>query len=298
MRHRPKRIRPPGASYEIRIVNDHSRPLLDFYHGLMRLSWTATLLAISAVYLLVNALFALGYVAVGGVANAPEGGFLDAFFFSVQTMGTIGYGALYPTTRAANWLVVSESLFGLIFTALTTGLVFAKFSRPTARVVFTREAVISPLNGVPTLMFRLGNERGNFIVDAKIRLLLLRSETLPEGGMFYRMVDLKLVRDHALSLTRSWSVMHAIDESSPLYGQTPESVAAQDTELEVLMVGLDDTAMQTIHARHRYFAPQILWGKRHADVISESEDGAMLVDLRNFHNVEDVSRTPGFPYGK
>jgi inward rectifier potassium channel len=286
MKAKPKTISLAGANYEIRVVNDHPRTIRDFYHATMRLSWTATLTAIGISFLLINALFALGYLVTGGVAHAVPGSFSDAFFFSVETMGTIGYGSMYPDSEAANVLMVAESMTSLILTALATGLVFAKFSRPTARVVFTREAVVSMLNGVPTLMLRIGNERGNQIVDARIRLVMIRTEKLAEGGTFYRMIDLKLTRSHALSLSRSWSVLHAINERSPLYGATPESLAEQEVELQVLMVGLDDTSMQTIHASHHYFANQILFGARHADLLTEASDGALVLDLRKFHEVE------------
>jgi inward rectifier potassium channel len=291
MHKKHQRITPPGANYEIRIVGLHPRPLLDFYHGMMQLTWTATLLVIAAAYLVINALFAFGYLATGGVENAAPGSFADAFYFSVETMGTIGYGAMFPKSDAANVLMVAESMTSLILTALATGLVFAKFSRPTARVVFTREAVISPLNGVPTLMLRLGNERGNRIVDARIRAVLIRSEPLDEGGVFYRMVDLKLTRSHALSLSRSWSLHHVIDQKSPLYGATTESLARQEAELQISVVGLDDISMQTIHAGHHYYAHQIIFGARHADVLTEAEDGALVLDLRKFHEVVPVEAT-------
>lgn len=294
--HRPIRVRPPGASYEIRIVGVRSTPLRDLYHLLMRLSWPSTVGVIVVWFLLANALFALGYSELGGVANLEPGSFSGAFFFSVQTMGTVGYGAMYPQSFGANVLVVAETIVGLTLVALATGLVFAKFSRPTARVVFTREAVISPMNGVPTLMFRVGNERGNRIVDTQIRAVLARTEHTKEGATFYRLIDLKLTRDRALSLTRSLSVFHPIDEHSPLYGLTPAEAAAQEIELDVMAVGLDDTSMQIVHASHHYFANQIVWGARHADIISEAEDGAMLVDLRNFHVTEPTTPIDGFPY--
>ena len=288
MHAKPKKIVLPGADYEIRVIHDHPRTIRDFYHAMMGLSWTHTLLAISGVYLLVNALFAVGYLLTGGVAQARPGSFADAFYFSVETMGTIGYGAMYPSSNAANLLMVLQSLISLILTALVTGLVFAKFSRPTARVVFTREAVISPLDGVPTLMLRIGNERSNRIVDARIRMVMIRTERLAEGRTFYRMIDLKLVRSHALSLTRSWSVQHAIDAKSPLHGVTPEMLIEQEVELQVLMVGLDDTSTQTIHASHQYYAHQILFGARHADVLTEESDGTLILDLRKFHEVETL----------
>jgi inward rectifier potassium channel len=278
-------IAPEGADYEIRIVGEHKAPLRDFYHAMMRLSWTATLLGIAAAFLLVNCLFAVGYLLVDGVKGAHPGSLADAFFFSVETMGTIGYGAMYPDSVGANVLMVAESITSLIITALATGLVFAKFSRPTARVVFTREAVISTLNGVPTLMLRLGNERGNQIVDVRIRAVIIRTEQLTEGGTFYRMLDLKLTRAHALSLSRSWSVQHPIDSHSPLHGATAESLAAEEVELQILIVGLDDTSMQMIHASHRYYANQIIFDAKHADILTEGEDGALTLDLRKFHDV-------------
>lgn len=282
--------------YQIRVVGHRRMPLRDFYHGLLRLSWTATFAVISLAFLAVNAVFALGYLALGGIAHARAGSFLDAFFFSVQTIGTIGYGAMYPESDAVNVLVIVESIIGLILTALVTGLVFAKFSRPTARVVFTKHAVISPMNGVPTLAFRMGNERGNQIVDAQIRLHMVRTEHTDEGSTFYRMLDLRLTRERALSLQRSWTVLHPIDEASPLYRLTPRILLEDEVELHVLVVGLDDTAMQPVHATHRYFAHEVLWGARHVDILTDNDDGHLTLDLRRFHDFESTRPTDAFPY--
>jgi inward rectifier potassium channel len=289
-------LREPGADYEIRIVGQRRTPLRDFYHALLRLPWWATITAISGAFLAANAMFALAYMLVGGVEHALPGSFRDAFFFSVQTMGTIGYGAMYPGSTAANVVVVVEAIVSLLLTAMSTGIVFAKLSRSTARCAFTRHAVISPVDGVPTLMFRLGNERGNQIVDAKIQVVLYRTERTDEGRTYYRQLDLNLVRGQALSLSRSWNVLHAIDDTSPLWGETPASMAANEIELQVMMVGLDDITMQTVHAGHRYFAKDILWGARLADVLSETPEGHLLLDLRRFHDVEPTAATPGFPY--
>jgi inward rectifier potassium channel len=295
-RKRSVRIVAPGASYGIRVLGDQSAPLRDFYHALLRLPWRVTVLAISGVFLVVNALFAVAYLLVGGVAHGAPGSFGDAFFFSVQTMGTIGYGNLYPESLGANLLVVAESITSLTLTALATGLVFAKFSRSTARLVFTKHAVISPLNGVPTLQFRLGNQRGNQIVDARIRVVMMRTEQLAEGGTFYRMLDLKLTRDHSLSLQRSWSALHVMDDSSPLFGETPETFEAKEIELQVSVVGLDDITMQPVHGQHRYFTHQIMWGHRLADILSEAPDGDLVLDLRHFHHTELTAPTETFPY--
>jgi inward rectifier potassium channel len=296
MPRKPHAFRAPGADYEIRVVGDRPAPLRDFYHALLRLPWWATIAAIAGAFLVANALFAVVFAAIGGVTHAGPASFRDAFFFSVQTMGTIGYGAMYPDSTAANVVVVIESIASLLLTALSTGLVFAKFSRSTARFVFTRQAVISPMNGVPTLMFRLGNERGNQIVNAQIRLVMVRTEQTPEGETFYRMLDLRPTRERALSLSRSWNVLHTIDASSPLAGETPASVAAKEVELTVQVIGIDDISMQTVHATHRYYAKDIVWGARMADVLSETPDGHMLLDLGKFHDVEPTARTPDFPY--
>lgn len=292
------KVNAPGGGYQIKVVGHRPTPLRDFYHALLQMPWAGTFGIISGLFLLVNTAFALGYLVTGGVAHAEPGSFVDAFFFSVQTMGTIGYGAMYPETRAANVLVVAESIVGLTLTALATGLVFAKFSRSRARMVFSREAVIAPMNGVPTLMFRFGNERGNQIVNAEIRVVLVRTERTNEGATFYRSYELKLVRDRALSLSRSWTALHVINEESPLSGQTPESFKTQEVELHVMVVGVDDTSMQAVHAMHRYFEPQILWGAKHVDILSETADGNMLLDLRRFHDTQPTPPTADFPYPK
>jgi inward rectifier potassium channel len=289
-------LRPQGASYEIHVVGGSTRPLRDFYHALLRLHWPATLGVVAAGLLFANTAFALIYLVVGGIGNARAGSFLDAFFFSTETMATIGYGYMYPQSDAANWWMVVESVVGVILTALVTGLLFAKFSRPSARIVFTRHAVICPFNGVPTFMFRLGNERGNAIVDAQFRVVVSRTEVTAEGEKFYRAYDLPLVRERALQLNRSFSLSHRVVEGSPFFGQTPESIIEQEYELQVIVVGIDDTVMQTVHASHNYYARDILWGARLRDVLSDLPDGSMLLDLRNFHEIEPSKPTAEFPY--
>jgi inward rectifier potassium channel len=170
-------------------------------------------------------------------------------------------------------------------TALGTGLVFAKFSLPTARVMFTREATVSPMDGVPTLAFRVGNQRSNRILDAHVRVALMRTERTREGKTFYRMVDVPLVRERILSLSRSWTVLHVIDTKSPFHAETAETLAQKEVELVVVVVGTDDLWMQSVHATHRYMDKDIVWGKRHADVLSE-EGNDVILDLRKFHELE------------
>ncbi len=289
------RPEPSKLDYEIRVVGAPRTPLRDFYHALLRLSWAATLGVVAGGYCVVNALFALIYLEVGGIANARPGSFADAFYFSVETMGTIGYGVMAPQTDAANVLMVVESTLGLVLTALATGLVFAKFSRPTARLMFSRRATISPMNGVPTLAFRLGNLRKNLIVEATVRVSLVRTERTLEGKDFYRMLDLKLARDHILSLSRAWTVLHAIDEASPLHGDTPDSLARDGVEILVTVSGMDDTWMQIVHASHRYLDKDIAFGARLSDVLTD--EGAILtLDLTRFDAVEPTEPTESFPF--
>ena len=276
------------ASYEVRVIGAPQTPLRDFYYALRRLNWPSTIAVISGGYLTLNALFAAAYLALGGIEHARVGSWLDAFFFSVQTMGTIGYGTLSPSSVGSNALVVVESVTSLMFHALSTGLVFAKFSLPSARLMFSREATISKMEGVPTLSFRVGNMRSNRIVEASVRVGMVRTEHTLEGKTFYRMVDLPLVRERILSLSRSWTVLHVIDEKSPLFGETPKSLADKDVEIFIAVVGTDDLWMQPVHAMHRYLHPEIAWGHRHVDILSEEED-ALILDLRRFHDLEPDS---------
>ena len=287
---------PTSTEDPVRVIGAKRPPLGDLYHAFLRASWPAALGAIVAGYLGLNACFALAYRLLGGVRGAQPGSFADAFYFSVQTMGTIGYGAMFPATRAANVLVVMESVCGLIVTAVATGLVFSKFSLTTSRLVFAERAVIGIMDGVPTLMLRLGNERSNRIIEALVRVSMVRTERTREGMVFYRMYDLLLTRERSPAMSRSWTALHPITAASPLHGQTPASLAADEVELFVTVVGIDDTSLQSVHARYRYTDDYIVWGARHADVLSEDPDGTLVLDLHKFHELTPTAPTPDFPY--
>lgn len=258
----------------------------DPYHFLLTITWPRFFALTGFCYIATNALFALLYLAGGdAIKNARPGSFLDAFFFSVQTMATIGYGAIYPQTDYANMLVSIEALVGLMGVATATGLMFARFSRPTARVLFSRVAVVAPHNGVPTLMLRVANERRNQILEAQIGLSLLRDEVTQEGQYIRRFYDLKLLRSQTRIFALSWTVMHEIDESSPLYGATPELLAEAETDIVATLTGIDETASQTVHARHYYVTDEILWNMRFVDIFSRKPDGRRLLDFTRFHDV-------------
>lgn len=290
--------RAPGASYSVRVVGAPPPSLRDAYYAFLRARWSLALAAIIVAYLLLNALFALAYLVSGGVAHARPGSLADAFFFSVQTMGTVGYGAMYPESGAANALVVLESVVGLITTALGTGLIFAKFSRTTSRVVFSSRVAIAPLEGVPTMAFRVGNERGNQICETRIYVTLVLTRRTEGGQTFYRMLDLALSRERSPGLSRSWTVLHPIVEGSPLYGEAPESLAACDAELWVSLAGVDDTTLQPVHAQFTYEHPLIVWGARHADIMSETPGGDLVLDVARFDELVPSEPTEAFPYPK
>jgi inward rectifier potassium channel len=287
---------PPPRGYTVKVLGAQHLYFRDAYHAFLRMTWRMALGLIVVFYLGLNAVFALAYLLAGGVVNAAKGSFVDAYYFSVQTMGTIGYGAMYPKGTAANVLVILESVVGLLITAVVTGLVFAKFSHPTARLVFCQRAVISPMDGVPTLMFRVGNERSNQIIDAHIRVVMMRTERTREGTVVYRMHDLVLARARAIALTRSFTVMHPITPQSPLYDQTPESLQASEVEIQISVMGLDDTSYQPVHAQSIYADSAIVWGARLVDILSEEADGTVILDLRKFHEITPTLPQPGFPY--
>jgi inward rectifier potassium channel len=281
----------------VRVVGAPRALFRDFYHRFLRMPWSAALGMITVLFLVLNALYACLYLVTGGIAHARPGSFADAFYFSVQTMGTIGYGQMYPESTLANALMVSQAVVSLMVTAVATGLVFAKFSQSQARVVFSDKVTITPMDGVPTLMLRVGNERSNQIVEAQIRLAMIRTERTREGMTLYRLVDLTPSRERSPAFARSWTVLHPITPTSPLHGFTPDSVKREEIELIASLVGVDETSLQPVHARHRYTHDQIVWGARHSDVLTENEDGSLVLDLTKFHEVQETVATDEFPYG-
>jgi inward rectifier potassium channel len=283
MKKRTEIVRTAGPN--IRIFGAPPAALRDLYHVLLRVPWWAVFLVIVGSYLALNLVFALFYLWSGGVANVAPGSFADAFFFSVQTMGTIGYGAMHPTSTLANVLVVCESVTGLVLTALMTGLVFVRFSNTRSRLIFSAKAAIGPIDGVPTLMVRVGNERSGGIVGAEFRLSFARTAQTAEGSTIYRFEDLPPVRSHAAVLSRAWNVMHKIVEGSPLYGLDAEKLAAVEGALQLEVLGIDDTSLQPVHSVHTWLPGSIAWGARLADVLSETPDGDLVLDLRRFDDV-------------
>jgi inward rectifier potassium channel len=258
----------------------------DLYHFLVTCSWPALIGLISAAFFLANLVFATGYYFDQGIENAHSGSFADMFFFSVQTMATIGYGKMEPVTLFSNILVSIEALTGLLALALMTGLVFSKFSRPTARVRFTRYVVIGPRDGSLSLMIRAANMRANRIVEANIHIVLARQEVTVEGDSVRRLYDLETTRARSAMFALSWTAVHRIEEGSPLFGETRESLAGTAPEIIVSIIGLDETFSQTVHARHTFKLDEIIWNARFADVLVLHPDGSRSVDYTRFDDVE------------
>ncbi len=267
------------------------RHFSDLYHLLLVTSWPKLLALLVALYVLGNCVFAVGYLLAGNsIEGGRPGSFADAFFFSVQTMATIGYGHLVPRTVWANVLVTAEAFIGLLGLAMVTGLLFAKFSRPTARVLFSRVAVVMQWEGVPSLVFRMANRRGNHIVEAHVHVVLAREETTAEGEAFRRLYDLSLLRDQTALFALSWTAIHPISPASPLYGTDAAALARNDAQVIVSLTGLDESFSQTVHARHTYAAAEIVWGARFVDILLRLPDGSRRIDYRRFHDVEPQRR--------
>jgi inward rectifier potassium channel len=284
-----------NGRYAVHVLGAPPPGVRDLYHALLRVPWWAAFCIIVGGYLLLNGAFALLYLLSGGIANARPGSVFDAFVFSIETMGTIGYGNMYPVTPVANVLMVAESVTGLVVTALATGLVFVRFSQTRAGILFSSNAAVGRMDGVPTLMVRVGNERRGSIVDVRFRLTLTRATTSAEGVPMYRLEELPLVRQRAPALSRAWLVMHPIVEGSPLHGSDAEALARADGELQLEVTGVDDTSHQMVHARYTWFPDTIVWGSRLADVLSETPEGDLVVDLRHFHDVVPVAEGPRAP---
>jgi inward rectifier potassium channel len=290
-----KRLIKTLRSLQVRQERSFWQPAeLDFYHWLLALRWRVFLLVISLFYFVLNLGFALLYLWTGGIANAKPGSFKDAFFFSIQTLSTVGYGSMYPQSLSAQILMAFEVWIGLLSIAILTGLMFARFSRPTARVLFSRVAVVCPLEGVPTLMFRAANRRDNRILEAQVQVNLLRNEVTAEGHQLRRFYDLNLLRSRTPIFGLSWLIMHPMDGDSPLCKVSWEELRSQEAELWITLTGLDETFSQTIHSRYAYTMADILWGRRFVDIFSRSPEGLTYIDLTYFHEVEpiDAKRLP------
>jgi len=266
---------------------------LSLYHHLLTLSWSKFLGLVVVSFLAVNVVFALCFLACGpgalqGTSAAEMGGnrFLRAFFFSVETFATIGYGHISPSGLAANLVVTLESLFGLLGFALATGLLFARFSRPNARIVFSDRALIAPYQNGTAFEFRIVNSRSNQLIEVHCEVLLARFKSKDGDREF---LPLNLERNKVTFFPLSWTVVHAIDESSPLFGRTEADLIAHSAEFLVVLTGFDETFSQTVHARSSYTAAEVTWGARFKNMFNPpTPEGVVSIDVGRLHDFERV----------
>jgi inward rectifier potassium channel len=274
------------------------------YHTLLTISWVRFFLLFVGCYFVANALFALAYLACGSKAlgGATLGlemhPFLRAFFFSVETLSTIGYGNVTPEGVTANFVVTAEALTGLMGFAIVTGLLFARLSRPTAKILFSRHAVVASYRDMTALEFRVANARSNELIEVSAKVMLSRFEDY-EGGRTRRYYPLALERDSVVFLPLTWTVVHPIDDTSPLHSDTPESLRNSQAEFLVLLKAFDEIFSTILQTRVSYTMDEVVWGARFANafMLSAAEgfaDGArrgkkVAVDMRQFDKIEPAT---------
>jgi inward rectifier potassium channel len=266
----------------------------DPYHLAVALTWPQFFATLLVAYLLVNVAFAtLFWLVPGSVANARPYNFPDALFFSIETLATVGYGEMYPATLYGHVIAATEIVCGLGFTAILTGLTFVRFSRPRAKLVFASHPVVAMHNGKPTLMLRTGNGRANVLLDAAAKLNVLLSVTTAEGKLFRRAQELRLERTHLPVFPLTWTLMHVMDERSPLYGYDAAQVVAARAQVFVTLETRDPTLATLVYEIRSYAAEEIRFGMRYVDAVTLEVDGTPVADLTKIGEMEpDVGEHP------
>lgn len=261
-----------------------ARPENNFYHWLLGTSWASFLLLVIFVYISTNLLFAIAYLACGdgAITHAQPGSLLDVFFFSVQTMATIGYGRMTPVGHWANAIVTFEAFFGIVYSALTTGLAFARFTRPTAGVRFSKVAVVGSHDGIQTLKFRVANDRSSHIVEAQLRLWLIAESMTAEGERYRRSVELPLHRSESPVFSLTWTAMHSIDETSLLNEYLGKKTIEKQWHLLITFTGYHESLANQVYARHVYLPRDVQQNATFVDIVTALPDGGRIIDLANF----------------
>jgi inward rectifier potassium channel len=269
---------------------------LSAYHYLLTISWSKFFGFVVASYLLSNALFAFIYMAAGPHALSGThattwaGRFAERFFFSVHTLATIGYGSITPLTLAANIIVTFETLIGLVGVAVVTGISFARFARPVAKILFSRRAVIAPYRGGRAFMFRIVNQRSSQLVDLQAKVLLSRRKRDGSASADREFIPLDLERNSVVFFPLSWTIVHAITETSPLGDWTGEDLIECDAEFLILLNGFEETFSQTVHTRSSYKASDVAWGARFRSMFNPTdEDGVISVDIHKLDDIEPAA---------
>jgi inward rectifier potassium channel len=261
----------------------------DMYHQFMTVSWPVLFAGFANFFILFNLLFAAIYrLHPGDITHVDPPGYWGLFFFSVETYATVGYGDMHPLSPFAHVVVSTEIFFSMLSVALMTGVIFARFSRPTARFLFARAAVILPLDGQRTLMLRAANARQNIIMEAQAQLRLIRDERTAEGFKIRRVYDLALRRSQHPIFIFGWNLLHVIDSSSPLFGETAQTLTASRAMIMLTVSGRDETTGQTLMARNQYPIDALHWNHRFIDILTTGADGIDRFDYSKFHDVESL----------
>lgn len=270
-------------------VNAQKQEWRDIYHWILALSWSRFAFLILGVYLTINLLFAALY-ALGGpcIAEMVPGSFLGAFFFSAETLATVGYGHMYPQTVYGHAVATVEIMVGMFWLAVITGLIFVRFSRPTARILFSDSIVIAPFDGQPTLMLRVANLRHHSMVEAEFRLMMHRDERVQEGEVVRRFYSLKLHFDRLIMFPAALTLRHTIDEQSPLHGITPELLEAADTRLMASVVCVETVIPAAVQSQQGYSWRDVRYGERFVEIYTELGTNRLSVDYGRIHETEPV----------
>ena len=290
MRRRSRHIRVRAGQFEFVKINAKKFDWRDTYHFILTLTWSGFSALIFGIYLLINVVFAALYMLdAHAVAEMPPGSFLHAFFFSVETLATVGYGHMYPDSIYGHMISMLEIMVGMFGLAVITGLIFVRFSRPTARIHFSKVAVIAPFDGVPNLMIRVANLRHHAMVEPDFRMILLRSTITAEGDDVRRFRSLELDFDHLIAFPAVLTVRHRIDEESPLFGMTPQDFQQQDIRILASIVGIETVIVAPVQGFGDYNCDQIEWNRRFVEIYAENEEGEWTVDYGRIDETEEVA---------
>lgn len=289
MRRRPRQISVRSGQFEFVKLNAQKFDWRDTYHLILTLSWPGFAGFVFGVYLLINLVFAVLYLlGPNAIGEMSPGSFSDAFFFSVETLATVGYGHMYPVSFYGHVITMLEIMVGMFGLAVITGLIFVRFSRPTARIQFSKVMVLSPFDGVPTLMVRVANLRHQAMIEADFRMVLIRTSVTVEGEEIRRFFPLKLSFDHLIAFPVVLTLRHRIEETSPLYGMTAEDMRRMDMRVIVSIVGVDTVIVAPVQNFNDYNYDQIEWNRRFVEIYDVNEEGQWTVDYARIDETEEL----------
>jgi inward rectifier potassium channel len=285
----PKPILIRAGEVEFLKLNAESWEWRDAYQWLLALNWSRFVLFIAGIYVLINLVYAALYTAGGNcIAGMTPGSFLEAFFFSVQTLATVGYGHMYPQTLYGHIVTTIEIVHGMFWLAVMTGLIFVRFSRPTARILFSRSIVIGPFNGRPALMLRVANLRERSLAEVEFHIMLTRNEPIVEDDSYRHFYALKLDFDRLIVFPAALTLRHVIDEKSPLYRDTPESLEASRATFVASVVGVETVIPSAVQTQQEYTWRDVRFGERFVEIYTELDEGRLTVDYGRIHDTEPV----------